>query len=620
MADQSVSDVLAVRGYKGDSTAGGSQTFGIKLDATPFDKLAQFTYFQNKDLWERKNKQDDADALELAKMAALDIASTDPETLKYFDEFKTNLLDTAKSGGLNYDNKDKFVEMHKLYGKFTAERTRASANDVIKLQWDNLINTTEGPEKDDIIAERDLAMKKYNEKGARFALENKLALPGYNPISQTSLSLPTYDDAFTFQTDIVGGNDNLKTTVKLNNPNGVFSAVDTDWLKYKGDVFKPTKEAEANPEVMKVEKLRFDKKNKAFKTVEDTTEKYNSYLQPYQADLAAAGTDKTKFDAVIQKMKTEQGTGISMVTDILESNRIYNENVDAANKLQDQQAAVGGIKPQPIRKLSIADGMTPEEYLTGKTVYGKALIEEQKKDLAHTGDETQMAVAKMSNALGWAKLALDKDEFKQKQQAFKASQVGSQTQINGAMERAKRIYKNLEELADVNGVITPDKIRKLNVEQLKYLGVEVPETIDENGKTIKGGFKPLSLSTIDDKNKFAIQLKDGNIQVMGGAKPIKDGRYTGEFDNTKSTNLFNMATNILNEELKTAGSKELNSYWGVDVTGGNTSFTQTTGSAISSGSNSNSALQSRKGRDGKTYQSTDGKTWAASDGTTVIVK
>jgi hypothetical protein len=95
-------------------------------------------------------------------------------------------------------------------------------------------------------------------------------------------------------------------------------------------------------------------------------------------------------------------------------------------------------------------------------------------------------------------------------------------------------------------------------------------------------------------------------------------RPLGTFDPTRTTNLFNTATNVLNEELSKAGAKELNAYWGIDVTGATT--TTTSGGGGSQSSSSQSSM-SRKGKDGKTYTSTDGgTTWVAPDGSTVVLQ
>ncbi len=159
------------------------------------------------------------------------------------------------------------------------------------------------------------------------------------------------------------------------------------------------------------------------------------------------------------------------------------------------------------------------------------------------------------------------------------------------------MYGDLSKLADRNGVISPDKLRQLNVEQLKYLGVEVPDAIDEEtGKVIKGGYRPLDLApTLDDKGKaksrFALQLVNGEVKVLEDAKPLADGRFVGKLNNSKTTNIRNIATNRLNEELKNSGSKEVNTYLGIDVTQSGTS--NTIGGGTSSSSSNTTVLSGK---------------------------
>lgn len=184
------------------------------------------------------------------------------------------------------------------------------------------------------------------------------------------------------------------------------------------------------------------------------------------------------------------------------------------------------------------------------------------------------------NAIEWAKLKEDKRQFDEKQDQWKANQTGGESVKNGALSRANGIFNDLKGLADSEGFISPDKLRQLNVEQLKYLGIEAPiERDPETGRVLQsGGFRPLDLSgdngvdakgnAVQKTNYGIILSPSGDIRVM--KNPHKDPNKTsgyvyGEFDPTKSTNLRNVATNILNEELHKAGSKELNSYLPIDL-------------------------------------------------------
>jgi hypothetical protein len=197
------------------------------------------------------------------------------------------------------------------------------------------------------------------------------------------------------------------------------------------------------------------------------------------------------------------------------------------------------------------------------------------KDLANDRDR---------NRLGWANLDWDKDKWNQQM-------TGGEDVKNGAVLFAEKIYNDVGNAAsyqqrDANGklvqaILTPDDLRKLNVEQLKYMGVEGENLTDQSGKVIKGGIKSLKL-----EGKEVLEVKDGQIRVLSDAKKLPDGRYVGNWNREKSTNLSNIATNRLNEELRNAGAKELNSYMSIDTGTGGVNVNSTGGSSGSSGGSS----------------------------------
>jgi hypothetical protein len=184
-------------------------------------------------------------------------------------------------------------------------------------------------------------------------------------------------------------------------------------------------------------------------------------------------------------------------------------------------------------------------------------------DQAKRDDATKRRGQTLDYNAAMAKIKADKDHWS-------STQKGGETVKNSALERAKRIYGDILKLADENGFISPQKIRQLNTEQLKYLGTDLTTT-SENG-VAKTTFTPLSLPSVDKEGnaiEYGIQIKDGEIKVMApepgkNKLGIYNGGYTGYFDNSKSSNIFNIATNVLNEELQKAGSKELNSYMAID--------------------------------------------------------
>jgi hypothetical protein len=187
--------------------------------------------------------------------------------------------------------------------------------------------------------------------------------------------------------------------------------------------------------------------------------------------------------------------------------------------------------------------------------------------------ETNEDINKQNANTASRNAAVNEGQLQFDKKKWNDTQVGGQTVKNGAWTFAQSVYSDLTKLADKNGVISPDNVRKLNQEQLKYLGIESDATV--------GIFNPLELGA-----GTALELVNGEVRVLNNAKILKDGRYEGNYDNTKSTNVRNIATNRLNEELRNSGTKELNTYMGIDVSGSNTSNTSG-GSTSQSGGQSN---------------------------------
>lgn len=188
--------------------------------------------------------------------------------------------------------------------------------------------------------------------------------------------------------------------------------------------------------------------------------------------------------------------------------------------------------------------------------------------------------ANMQNALGWARLHNDKEELGLRREQWKATQKGGETVRNGAWEFANRIYKELTSLADEYGVISPDNMRKLTVEQKRYLGIEQ----SEDGKTP-------TLKPLETTDKDVIQLDNGKIKYLTGATfNPQTKKYGGTWNPEKTTTLYNIATNRLNEENQKSGSKELNSYVPIDTGEGGVSSNTSGGSSSQSGSSSTKKL------------------------------
>lgn len=129
-----INDITSGSSYRGTKELGGAQGTPITIDPSPLGRLATFTYYANRDMWERKQKDDMMAANQIANIAAYDIYSP---FKPYTDDLKSE-LDGLKSfirtnpNSLNYSKDPKgYQELYDRIGKFEVKRKRATANDVL---------------------------------------------------------------------------------------------------------------------------------------------------------------------------------------------------------------------------------------------------------------------------------------------------------------------------------------------------------------------------------------------------------------------------------------------------------------------------------------------------------
>ena len=198
-------------------------------------------------------------------------------------------------------------------------------------------------------------------------------------------------------------------------------------------------------------------------------------------------------------------------------------------------------------------------------------------------------------------LAWDKDKWAQ-------SQKGGESVVNAAGIFAKRKYDEIEKLGSIrnkNGetILTPDDIRKMNAEQLKYLGVEggtVTETDDDGTvKTTTKGLVPFQLAPTE-----ALVLKDGVLTVMsdvldkqGKLRVDGKGFIHGNFNPSKTRTIGIIGTNRLNEQVRAAGAGEFNAYQPMDLGEFGQSVNERGGSQSQSGGSQSKGATELKGNE-----------------------
>lgn len=120
--------------YQGNPALGGAIGVGVAIDPSPLQRLATFTYYRDRDLWEKKQKEDALAAEKIAMMTAFDINSPlkpyAEDLKKGLDEYQTYVRDNPDS--LTYSRSpEKFQKREEILGRLVNKRKRATVNDVL---------------------------------------------------------------------------------------------------------------------------------------------------------------------------------------------------------------------------------------------------------------------------------------------------------------------------------------------------------------------------------------------------------------------------------------------------------------------------------------------------------
>lgn len=617
--------------YRGDPALGGSGFGVIDINTKPLDQLGIYTMLSNQVMWKQKKQETDlkvAQLADLSKISLNDLRGKDKEQAT--KEFTTLIGQASEYARTVPKNETERIQSELKWqtdlGRFNNNYNSGKKRAISYVAHYNTIkqNIPNADTQNEAIKQLDRSFDGTDIGTPISAMPNfkmeKFDIP--EPVAQP------------FDIVAIGGNQNVNT---------------------KGSVWVPAR----NAPVADATILEIGKSN-----VQKGSPEYNALSQNEkdQADLQATvqSSGKGWLDAAVplnEALKKYTVNGEFKASKFEEDNASNTTLMNAYSALknmstyssQKKNEASNGVFNDKGLQVQLPQGISPTDFNAGIVDFANGVNPTQLvmsgAFAKYKGDNFTKAVTPTDNAIQMANLSKDysqlnetirhnkaeeglrSTELKDNVDKWKAAQVGGQTQINGAMERAKRIYGDLLKLADKNGVIPPEKTRLLNTEQLKYLGIEKPVTSASG--TMTNVFQPLTFSETDANGNVtnishAIQLVNGEVRVLSNAEPIpgKDAngevKYKGQFDREKSTNLFNIGTNILNEELKTAGSKELNSYMGVDVTGGVTSSTSG-GSTSASGATQTQTQQTDINsldpngfkKEGKNYRYKDGTLYDA---------
>lgn len=113
----SIQEVLGVASYQGQGYAGGGVGVSVNLDKATdsFQKFADFKMYQNKAAWEKKNSDDAAAALEMAKYIAIDPSTTIDQQREPLRLKKQEIDEILKDPSVLYyqENPEGYTKLHK---------------------------------------------------------------------------------------------------------------------------------------------------------------------------------------------------------------------------------------------------------------------------------------------------------------------------------------------------------------------------------------------------------------------------------------------------------------------------------------------------------------------------
>lgn len=568
-----ISEINSGSGYRGEAALGGALGTGITLDTSPIQRLATFTYYRDRDMWEQQIKEDAVAAQQIANIAAFDINSP----LKpYSDDLKKELNEIQTFVRENPDalvysrNPGKFQELNERINRFSNKRKGATVNDTLYNAAKSKIELI--PNKNDRDAQLELLDLNVND----------LFKSGLDDAYRTQMKVSPELKAKDYEIPTIPLTEDFTIT---RNPNDT----EITGLKY----------ADLDRLLPMASSVYFglgrglDENSAEFKAMSED-EKKRARVEARITDRTRANLDNiaNSVNGLIQQSKASNPD--IKVMDIPDEMLNKNGSIGGVVSLaKDFNATVDKINAASGKKYShinLDDGVNPEELILLQT-YGQnkeSFLSEIKPTVQQTDNAIQQEQMRNQKALGWANLNWDKEKFA-------LSLKGPEQTVSAAVVFAENLVSDLASLGSYNGangskILTADDLRKATADQLKWLGSELPPQRNESGAVVQsGGVNPLTLKG----DEFLEITKDGKLIVMKGAKFNNDKtKIISKFDNTRSTSVGNIARLVTNEENKNAGNKEVNNYVPIDLgkrnkeifvteSGGSTTVSGSTGSRTS---------------------------------------
>jgi hypothetical protein len=551
-----INDTLSVRSYKGDSVAGGMQSYGLTIDTTPIDKLAAFTFYEKKDLWERKNKKDDEDAKKLAEITALDPANSIPELYDFVNNKKNEVIDMMKDGMPDYQkDPDTYVKFQKAIGELKNLAEKAAATE-LKVSGQRKENEKLG-EKEKIAADKYLDASINNfirSVGAgKYLTNSPLIETGYKPDAKDyELKVPKELGVSKVEVVIIEPNGNRAVNFEFLDYNKLHGLAQDMALSGKTNIEVKRSDYGSDAEY-NLAKSRADwalqiSNNGQFsdETLANGNKLIFSYLQGLKE--GREGIDKLEPDVV--KLAKEYNSFATNINKTLEA-QMGNAAINKRNKGDKTQSA------QPLKIINFEDGIDKTEMIFLKlwsnsdknTTYTEKVDDTQAYNnykLEQMQSATSVRVAKINNSnrgggaatpttTGVTGNALDS--------------WGNETISDGNYFNGGKLYNRDGSLKSVSGYLVP---ASMIPEQLRVAAskLNIPLAVDGNIKvntsngeitavySTNGGIVDRNLIRnaqldIDKERKGEAPMQWGQPNSGGGVQPnAESGGGTGDWRRT----------------------------------------------------------------------------------------
>ena len=390
----SVQEIIAINSRQGNSEKGGSQTYGITIDASPFQRLAEYTYLDNVQKQKDKVAKDQQIATEMGKVMALDPNSTNKELYEALNKQAEEINYLIKNNKDIFDyNKNPAgnVKMKELVGKFAANREKATAFDVLNNSAETAIS----------------ALPPEQQVSARQVLENKRKIAlvgGADNFFKTGTQLETGIMDFkkedytvpklsklSYITVDIGGDNNFENKISIVDINGARAKAAEKWLGLT-DSFVPEENPNNDEKIALRNKngLIYSKAKNKNKYSDETLAKMNSLISEYRQKKAALDASPVGPEPT----KTAQMIAIDAV----------NQNITATNSALDEiRRNSPNLQVPKYDLINYDDEITGEELILAETLTGQGAetFLSRERTAKFTGNETAAANNKMDNAVQW---------------------------------------------------------------------------------------------------------------------------------------------------------------------------------------------------------------------------